>query len=64
MKKTTRISLLVLAVLLFFAIYLYINWRNQEFMPAKDNVITINLRSENRTLFFKAKVWGISGNHE
>lgn len=45
-------------------IWFYRNWRKQEFMTAKENTISINLGSESKPLFLRAKVWGVAGNHE
>lgn len=59
-----KILLLFLVLLTIGAIWFYRNWRKEEFMPAKENTISINLGNESRPLFLRAKVWGVAGNHE
>lgn len=59
-----KILLLFLLLLTIGAIWFYRNWRKEEFMPAKENTISINLGNESRPLFLRAKVWGVAGNHE
>lgn len=63
--NTKKILFLFLVLLIIGAIWLYCNPRKEEFMPAKENTILINLGNESRPLFFlRAKVWGVAGNHE
>lgn len=64
MKNIKKILLLFLVLLTIGAIWFYRNWRKEEFMPAKENTISINLGNESRPLFLRAKVWGVAGNHE
>lgn len=64
MKNYKKIILFFAAFLVFGAIWFYQNWRQEEFMPAKENMITIKLGNINNPLFLKAKAWGITGNHE
>jgi hypothetical protein len=64
MKNIKKILLLFLVCITIGAIWFYRNWRKEEFMPAKENTISINLGNESRPLFLRAKIWGVAGNHE
>ena len=64
MKNIKKILLLFLLLLSIGAIWFYCDWGKEEFMPAEENTISINLGKDGNPLFFKVKVWGIAGNHE
>jgi len=64
MSNSKKILLLFLALLIVGAIWFYRNWRQEEFIPAKENMTSIKLGNTNQPLYLKAKVWGVAGNHE
>lgn len=64
MNNSKKVLLLFLALLIVGVIWFYRDWRQEEFMPAKENMTSIKLGNANRPLYLKAKVWGVAGNHE
>lgn len=64
MANAKKILLLFLLLLAVAAIWFYQNWRQEEFMPAKENMISIELGDTNKPLYLKARIWGVAGNHE
>lgn len=59
MVKIFICLILVLAGYLF-----YQKWSNEEFISTKETMKLIKLGNTNTPLFLKAKIWGVSGNHE
>lgn len=59
-----RLLLLVLVALIAGGYLYYPQWRKEEFLPAKENMITVNLEQVVRPVYIKAKNWGITGNKE
>jgi hypothetical protein len=49
---------------LFSLSWFYYKWRQEESIPLKVKQKTIALNNFKPVLFFKAKNWGIAGNHE
>lgn len=64
MSKWKKMFFGILALVVAGAVWYYYRWRKEDFMPSKENVITINLGNTNKPVFLRAKIWGISGNHE
>jgi hypothetical protein len=64
MNHTKKIIFGVLGLLAIGLVWYYYRWRQEDFMPAKENGVTINLGSTDKPVFLRAKVWGVSGNHE
>lgn len=64
MTHTKKIIFGVLGLLAIGLVWYYYRWRKEDFMPAKENGTTINLGGTNKPVFLRAKVWGVSGNHE
>lgn len=63
----SKVKLLILSVLVMIAIgsYLYYyQWLEEEFMPVRECIISISLEQVSNPIYFKAKKWGIAGNHE
>lgn len=64
MSNTKKISFGVLGLLIIGIVWYYYHWRQEDFIPSTENVITINLSNRSKPLFLRAKIWGVSGNHE
>jgi hypothetical protein len=64
MINIKKILFLFLVLLIVVAIWLFRNWRQEEFIPAKENMTSIKLGNKNSPLYLKAKIWGVAGNHE
>lgn len=64
MTNVKKILLLFLLLLAVGVIWFYQNWRQEEFMPAKENMTSIKLDNINKPLYLKARIWGVAGNHE
>lgn len=64
MRKMKILLLLVLVALIAGGYLYYRQWRKEEFLPAKENMITVNLEQVDRPVYIKAKIWGIAGNNE
>ncbi|WP_156166718.1 hypothetical protein [Pedobacter sp. BMA] len=41
----------------------YLLWRKEGVLETKDNAALIDLGDKNRSLFIRAKVWGVAGNN-
>lgn len=64
MIHTKKIIFGVLGLLAIGLVWYYNRWSHEEFMPGTENGVTINLGGTNKPVFLRAKVWGVSGNHE
>jgi len=64
MTNTKKIIFGVFGLLAIGLVWYYYRWRQEDFMPAKKNEVTINLGGTEKPIFLRAKVWGVSGNHE
>ena len=62
MKNTIKIFLLLLIVVTG-SIWCFM-WKKEDVVESKVNMILIDLGDKNRSLFLRAKVWGVAGNHE
>ncbi len=62
MKNTIKI-LLFLLIIAIGSVW-YFMWRKEDVVETKDNVVLIDLGDKKRSLFLRAKVWGVAGNHE
>ncbi|RZK39761.1 MAG: hypothetical protein EOO90_17445 [Pedobacter sp.] len=59
MKNTIIILLIIVAGSIW-----YFMWRKEGVVESKVNMVVIDLGDKNRSLFLRAKVWGVAGNHE
>lgn len=60
-------KIILIGVFGIFAIALgwyYYDWRQEDFMPSKEYGVTINIGNSQKLIYLKAKIWGVSGNHE
>lgn len=64
MSKVKIILLLVSGILVVCSCLYYRQWRKEEFISAKENMIIVNLEQVDKPVYIKAKNWGIAGNHE
>lgn len=66
MKKNTKALLLFLVLLISCAIWFYQSDSREDSAAIKGNAMTtiklVNI--DNRSLFLRARMWGVSGNHE
>jgi len=63
MSNTKKILFGVLGLIVVGVVWYYYRWRQEDFMPPTENVVTINF-DRNKPIFLRAKIWGVSGNHE
>ncbi len=61
-KKLLTILLLIISI--FFVLWVFFQQPEDSIIPAKENIETIEFSNSKNKLFFRAKAWGISGNHE
>ena len=64
MSKGKKIFFGFLTLVVIGAVWYYYHWRQEDLMPSKENVVTINFGNVNKPVFLRAKIWGVSGNHE
>ena len=64
MSHTKKIIFGVLGLVAIGLVWYYYRWRQEDFMPSKENGVTINLGNTDKPVFLRAKIWGVSGNHE
>lgn len=64
MSNTKKIVFGFLALAVIAGIWYCYRWRQEDFIPSTENVIAINLKGTSNPVFFRAKIWGVSGNHE
>ena len=64
MSKGKKIFFGILTLVVAGAVWFYYRWRQEDFMPSKENVVIINFVNTNKPIFLRAKNWGVSGNHE
>ena len=59
---------ILVSTLILLTIFFYVRKHNlnydEEFVPSKEKAITLNFKKIGATAYLRAKVWGISGNHE
>lgn len=63
MNNIKKILLLFFVLLIVGAILFYHDWRQEEFMPANEKTEIIIFSNGNK-IYVRAKIWGVSGNHE
>lgn len=64
MSHTKKIIFGVLGLAAIGLGWYYYRWCQEDFIPSKENGVTINLGNVDKPLFLRAKIWGVSGNHE
>lgn len=64
MSKTKKMIFAIIALLLVLVVWYYNHWRNEDFMPPNEKIITVNFENTDKKVFIKAKTWGVAGNHE
>jgi hypothetical protein len=64
MSHTKKIIFGILGLVAIGLVWYYYRWRQEDLMPSKEKGLTINLRSTDKPVFLRAKIWGVSGNHE
>jgi hypothetical protein len=64
MISAKKIILGLLTLLVAGTVWFYYRWRQEDFMPSKENIVTIDFGNTTKPVFLRTKVWGVSGNHE
>jgi len=64
MSKGKKVFFGILALGIAGAVWFYYRWRQEDFMPSNENMVTINFLNAEKPIFLRAKIWGISGNHQ
>ncbi len=62
-KKKLFIGVSII-IIIAWALWYFNNWLQEPVMPSKENIIKLDFINVNKTLYLKAKVWGLNGNHQ
>ena len=62
-KKMILFSFLVLSLLLIGSVWFYIKYSEEEILPTNTKTLILSFTNEKK-IYVRTKVWGISGNHE
>lgn len=64
MSNAKKLLFWGLGLIIIGVVWYYYSWGKEDFMPSTENVLTINFGDTIKPIFLRAKIWGVSGNHE